>query len=433
MTCASAGTIVTALRFREAITPAFTTPVIAGSAVNALGQLTQRDYANGVERAIQWDAQWQAPSVIQASFNSGADLLQQDVLKRDTVGRLIELEDARLTTTESQCYIYDGFNRLESAWTEETGTGDCAVAAPVDSEANTSERFWDVGSGTGFATTWEYSDSGRILSILNQTVDAGVFGAPTTETFGYTDVDAPHAATGVTGGPETKSFVYDDAGRMTQRTIDTVDTDLVWDVTSRLVSSTATPLATEPDEVYVYDAGGQRVAKISLLNDTATAYFGATEVTDPDPDTATTATGDLAATRYYTFAGATVAVQAPDASTTAIGGWSYLFGDFQGSAQLMMEVAVNAAGVVTAAASTDVVTRNAYTPYGARRGCGRVVGGARLAVPNRRHQHRPNLSKRPLLRPHPRTLPQPRPTHEASRSAHTGPIPICEQQSDLAR
>ena len=227
---------------------------------------------------------------------------------------------------------------------------------------------WHPGGGHhGPNSYWKYnSDSGRILSILNQTVDAGVFGAPVTEIFGYTNTNAPHAVTGVTGGPETKSFVYDDAGRMTERSIGTVDTDLVWDVMSNLVSTTATPLATEPDEVYVYDASGQRVAKISLLNDTATAYFGATEVTDPD--TATTATGDLAATRYYTFAGATVAVQAPDASTTAVGGWSYLFGDFQGSAQLMMEVAVNAAGVVTAAAGTDVVTRNAYTPYGARRG-----------------------------------------------------------------
>ncbi len=61
---------------------------------------------------------------------------------------------------------------------------------------------------------------------------------------------------------------------------------------------------------YVYDASGQRVVKIGVTAATATAYLGATEVTDPDTDAA--ASGDLEATRYYTMGGATVALRTGD-------------------------------------------------------------------------------------------------------------------------
>jgi len=45
-----------------------------------------------------------------------------------------------------------------------------------------------------------------------------------------------------------------------------------------------------------------------------------------------------------------------------------MFGDEQGSAQVMMQVTLDASGEMLPASVTDPITRNAYTPYGAVRG-----------------------------------------------------------------
>ncbi|MBN2176103.1 MAG: hypothetical protein JW722_00425, partial [Demequinaceae bacterium] len=71
----------------------------------------------------------------------------------------------------------------------------------------------------------------------------------------------------------------------------------------------------------------------------------------------------VTATRFYTFGGASVAVR--DGATDTL---SLLLGDSQGSAQVMMGVALNQDGSMQTASTTDPVTRNAYLPYGATRG-----------------------------------------------------------------
>src|SRR5690554_4127921 len=142
---------------------------------------------------------------------------------------------------------------------------------------------------------------------------------------------------------------------------------LVWDVSSNLVATTQTG----QDRVYVYDASGQRVAQVkvgSLTSPTpqsATVYLGATEVTDAN----TASTGPVSATRFITFGGSTVATV-----TAASGGpasWALLFSDIQGSAQVSMELEVDtneATGFEPASEADHAVTRNAYQPYGSRRG-----------------------------------------------------------------
>ena len=116
--------------------------------------------------------------------------------------------------------------------------------------------------------------------------------------------------------------------------------------------------------VYVYDSSGQRVAQIGVSASTATAYLGATEVTDPN--TAATATDNLKGTRYYTLGGAMVAVREASATTTS-SKLSFLFGNLQGSSQVMVTHAVDGAGVVDLVAA-PLVSRNVYTPYGTTRG-----------------------------------------------------------------
>lgn len=140
--------------------------------------------------------------------------------------------------------------------------------------------------------------------------------------------------------------VYDDAGRMVSRQVDADAMVLERDVLSKLTSTTGT----SGDFLYLYDSSGQRVVKVGTS--TATAYFGGTEVTDPD--TTSTSTGDVVGTRYYSFGSAVVATRTGNALV------NYLFGDVQGSAQVSM--------TGEADPTEATVTRSAYMPYGQTRG-----------------------------------------------------------------
>jgi len=190
----------------------------------------------------------------------------------------------------------------------------------------------------------------------------GATGAATTSTYAYTDTAHPAALTSVADGVTTDSFGYDGAGRMVSRTVDGVPTALTWDVTSSLTDSDGQG----GHVVYAYDASGQRVvqARVADANGvgSATAYVASGQV--DDANTASTSTGDVSATRYYTFGGSTVAVRADD------GQLSLMLGDEQGSTNVMMPVTVEAGGALASATIADAaaVTRTSYTPYGELRG-----------------------------------------------------------------
>jgi RHS repeat-associated protein len=157
---------------------------------------------------------------------------------------------------------------------------------------------------------------------------------------------------------------------MTQRTVDGAVSALTWDPMSNLVA-TEGPAAAGGSRVYVYDAAGQRVAQVqvselttSALPVAASVYVGDVQVDDADA----TLTGHVSGTRYVSFGGATVAtVTVTDGGAPS---WSLMFGDVQGSAQVVMGLHVDPASATgfKAASVTDGVQRTAYTPYGARRG-----------------------------------------------------------------
>ena len=147
----------------------------------------------------------------------------------------------------SQCYTYDPFNRLASAWTiDETTTSTCG-AAP-----GTTDDFWDV-AGIGYATTWDYADTGQILTRHDWSVDAGTVSV-TTNTYASTDTNLPHAVPSVHDGATTDSYGYDTAGRMVSRTIDGTTTTLTWDALSNMTTATTGGVET----LMLYDASGQR-------------------------------------------------------------------------------------------------------------------------------------------------------------------------------
>jgi RHS repeat-associated protein len=57
-----------------------------------------------------------------------------------------------------------------------------------------------------------------------------------------------------------------------------------------------------------------------------------------------------------------------------------MFGDEQGSAQVMMQVTLDASGAMAPAEVTDPVSRNAYTPYGAVRGAGTAAENNKFGI-----------------------------------------------------
>ena len=108
--------------------------LVTGIVQDELGRLTDRVYANGVVRSIAYDEQFSAPSTIQAWFmdgRCGKTFIQDDQFTRDGFGRVIQIADnanrLRNAVHESQCFVYDGHNRLARAWTLKHRSGQSGV------------------------------------------------------------------------------------------------------------------------------------------------------------------------------------------------------------------------------------------------------------------------------------------------------------------
>ena len=235
----------------------------------------------------------------------------------------------------------------------------------------------------------EQADSGQISQIIN---GAGTSAVTSHLTYGGSSAPASGVAT-MTDGTTTNHYTYDGAGRQVTRTVGTATTSLAWDVSSNLVETSGAG----GHLLYVYDASGQRVAKIQVGDTThtgaVTGYLGSTELTDANTAAAANHTSDtqlvdtafVTGTRYYSFGGATVAVRqvtAPVAPAPATSTLSLMFGDEQGSATVMMQATLDATTGAMAPASTSplVLTRNAYKPYGAVRGAGTPAENDKLPI-----------------------------------------------------
>ena len=200
---------------------ATTKDLVTGISKDVYGRLTHRMYANDVTRQVEYDGWTGAPAVIGAYYvaDNSYKWLQRDVFDRNLLGRVESItDDASVdenTAHEMQCFTYDGFNRLEQAWTLNTAS----VAGVCDDEdPNTSEfptlgtAQWSDSAGP-YATKWTYSDSGRIKTITNQVIAATNF--TRVETFGYgADSAGAHAVTSVDSDQsgEDDAFTYDGAG-----------------------------------------------------------------------------------------------------------------------------------------------------------------------------------------------------------------------------
>jgi RHS repeat-associated protein len=172
----------------------------------------------------------------------------------------------------------------------------------------------DVGGAEPYWAEYGYDALGNRVSL----VDHGVSGSPSTVTTTYQHGHGGASAHQVTsvmssaeGSPLSEvAFEYDDAGNRVAATSGAETNSYAWDVEGELVA--------DDDYEYVYDASGSRVVRSGA--DGLTVYLpGGQEITIEGTT--------VSATRYYSFAGSTVAVR----SGKGLGGVTSLVSDRDGS------------------------------------------------------------------------------------------------------
>jgi RHS repeat-associated protein len=167
-------------------------------------------------------------------------------------GNITSQTDTRqASTTETQCYSYDGLDRLTQAW---TATDKCA-APPTTT--GTAPNVGDGITGGTYWTSWTYNALGQRTNETDHSVTGG---ADTSTTYSYngngngTNQPTTLTGTATTGpnGSSSASYGYDKTGNTTSRTLPTGPHTLTWTTTDKLATDTAGSTASS----YVYDADG---------------------------------------------------------------------------------------------------------------------------------------------------------------------------------
>ncbi len=269
----------------------------------------------------------------------------------DAAGNILSIADRAGVAPDVQCFAYDTGRRLSEAWTPAADTQTAAGSGTVSGQLDgSSPSACDAAPGAaplgGPAPYWS---SYTVDSIGNRTQevqhDTGLDPAQdTTRTYTYGEGDAgPHAVTKVVeDGPtvdQQSTYAYDATGNTTERVIGGDTQTLEWNAEGKLTRTTE---AGGDEASYVYNAGGDRVLRRDATS--TTVYLPGMELRLANGSTT------VEATRYYAFAGQTIAVRTDD------GTLSYLADDHQGTAQLAVD------------AATGQVSQRRFNPYGQDRG-----------------------------------------------------------------
>jgi RHS repeat-associated protein len=267
----------------------------------------------------------------------------------DDAGNVLSISDTPGTgASDVQCFTYDGLRRLTEAWTSSTtsnaasGTGTADAACSSDASSST------VGGASPYWTEYGYD------SLNNRTSEVrhGLNGAATSSrAYTYSDGSGPN---GTDSGPHTlssvvettaatsttpqvvskDSYTYDVSGNTKTRVLDGDTQSLGWDKQGELTTVTN---ADGSVTSYKYDAMGERILQDAPKE--KTLYLPGTELHLDKT------TSKVTATRYYSFAGQTIAMREAD-------GVHFLAADHQGTAQLAID------------AKTGETTRRRTDPFG---------------------------------------------------------------------
>ncbi|POX55336.1 sugar-binding protein [Streptomyces sp. Ru71] len=268
----------------------------------------------------------------------------------DQAGNILSISDLGGTTPDVQCFAYDSGQRLAEAWTpaatqtEATGSGTVGATMNGKTPSACTNAPGTKALG-GPAPYWKSYTADAIGNRTQDIVhDTGLDASKNiTRTYSYGDNAGPHALTKVVEntptGDRQSLYTYDKAGNTDTRTIGGNTQTLQWDAEGKLAKTTE---ADGKETTYLYDASGDRVIRRDAT--ATTVYLPGMELKLPKGGT------EVQATRYYTFAGQTIAVRETN------GTLSWLGSDHQGTSSL----AINA--------TTGAVSQRRFDPYGAERG-----------------------------------------------------------------
>ncbi|MFG3234349.1 polymorphic toxin-type HINT domain-containing protein [Streptomyces antibioticus] len=274
----------------------------------------------------------------------------------DQAGNVLSIADtANSASPDAQCFAYDGRQRLKDAWTPAAtaataaGSGTRGSTTPVD---GTGPTACDAAAGTGalggpapYWKSYETDAIGNRVSEVNH--DTGLDASKNiTRDYEYGGAgakgDGPHQVTKITEntptGDRQSTYEYDDAGNTTKRTIGGNAQNLVWNDRGKLSEATE---ADGAKTTYLYDSSGNRLVRKDPTG--TTVYLPGTELKLSADGTRTEAT------RYYEFAGQSVAVR-------TAGKVSFIASDHHGTG----EVAIDSA--------TGATSQRRFDPFGVERG-----------------------------------------------------------------
>jgi RHS repeat-associated protein len=188
-------------------------------------------------------------------------------------------------SAETQCYSYDGLQRLTNAWTP--GDGDC----------NTGPSTNGLGGAAPYWKSWTFDGDDGVAGTTGRRLTETTHAASgdNTLTSAYQQAGHPHGVSSTTSTTgKTASYTYDAAGNTISRPGSSGQQTLQWDAENHLIS-----LADGTNHYsYVYDADGNRL--ISHDPNGATLYVGNVELRASTSHVKT-------AERYYTFNNQTIA------------------------------------------------------------------------------------------------------------------------------
>ncbi|MBX9472844.1 RHS repeat-associated core domain-containing protein [Microcella sp.] len=321
---------------------------VADSGFDAEGRLQALDLGNTYAARIGYNYDAETKRLSGISLNRQQHDVDFDLqYAYDDVGNVISIKDqagSSNTVHDNQCFGYDGLERLAVAWT--AGDGDCSV----EQDAIT---VGDVGGVSPYWTEYSYDPLGNRTSMVQHGVGADVT-VSTSYSHGV-GAAGPHQLTSVVetiaGTSTTTDFSYDDAGNRVAEVSGGVTQDYVWDVEGELIATGG--------EEYAYDASGTRMLRSSAAG--VTVYLpGGQELliagTGEEPE--------LSATRYYSFAGAMVAMR----TAGGLGAVTSFVADHQGTL---------VAAVPNTNWAANAVQRVYTDPYGGTRGASEDLPGDR--------------------------------------------------------
>ncbi|MFD4242868.1 RHS repeat-associated core domain-containing protein [Streptomyces sp. NPDC058525] len=345
-----------------------TTPYLTQAIYNPLGQITQSTYGaygKQLRTAQTYDAATGRPASTTISLQTSSSTpIDATTYAYDQAGNLtgttnVQSSGGAVTGTDTQCFLYDGQNRLAQAWTDTKG-----LTAPTAGQVSRCNTRTPSPATIGGPSPYWQSFTYNLLGDRTQQVKHDTGGNPLKNVTqnsvypgnGVAPAAQPNAVSSVTttgpDGTTTLTPLYDAAGNTTGRDTQvgsaaaTTQT-FTYNAQGRTQSVT-TPKAGagggNQTADYLYDADGALLLQRSPDSDVLYLFAGAEQLA------LTKSTNTVSGLRHFTNPDGTRITRSSTGTVT------YQPTTRQSTAQLMVD------------AVTLAVTRRAFDPYGALRG-----------------------------------------------------------------